>query len=184
MHRFVALDIDGVLADIVPGMLTELGEPARWDVHNAEASYSHLSKEEIVAVFSDPAFVLAMVPMAGVLEAAWELAEAGYEFHYLTCRPREVAHATIEWLKGHGFPGGKIFHMLNGPEKAWMVIRGNYEFLVEDHPVTAAEVAEHGKLAFIVQDWRWPYAMQGYGDAIPVSSLAEAVEWLKEVGGA
>jgi len=182
VRKFVALDIDGVLADIVPSMIAEWGEPKRWDVHNAALSYG-MSEEDVVAVFGSPAFVEAMVPLAGAVEAAWELANAGYEIHYMTCRPREVAQATIAWLKKYNFPGGKIFHMLSGPEKAWMVIRGNYEFLVEDHPTTAAEVAEY-KLVFIVQDEAWPYAMQGYGDALPVSSLAGAVEWLKEVGGA
>lgn len=114
MPNKIAIDIDGVCANLVADMIPEawhrFGVKFRYDlvtVHDMTAC-TPLKSHQLHELFSDRKFMGSLLPIRGAVAATNKLADLGWEIHYLSSRSRHLEDMTGDWLAGHGFPQGDV----------------------------------------------------------------------------
>jgi uncharacterized HAD superfamily protein len=126
----LVLDLDGVLADIGPGVADRVGARFGVDCHPATwRSYDlrHLGLPEpafrtfLDDTFADPALYEAAAPCEGAAYGTAQLVAAGWELVAVTARGAHLAPVTRAWLDGHGFPVETVHHVAFGGK--WRVAR-------------------------------------------------------------
>lgn len=156
----IAVDVDGVLADHVSPVLSQLraehdefakvkSEMTHWDEPLPELDTS--LKPAIEAAESEPAFVRSMPPVEGAIEGATELANRGYELIIVTARPESILPATYEWLEANDIPHRREESLSTRGE---MKTIADAEILIDDFPGHIRDFAAAGKDAILfVQPW-------------------------------
>jgi 5'-nucleotidase len=156
----LAVDVDGVLADHVPAVLSQLraehdeftkakSEMTHWDEPLPELNTS--LKPAIEAAESEPAFIRNMPPVEGAIKGATELADRGYELVIVTARPEAILPATHEWLEAHNIPHRRKESLSTRNE---MKTIADAEILIDDFPGHIRDFAADGKDAILfVQPW-------------------------------
>ena len=101
MPRRIALDIDGVVADILTGINGRFGEAQNPSEYRMEQMYPSVPEEDIVAFVSDPITYLRLEPIEGAREGFRALCAAGHQPVYITHRPVSSTDVTDLWLASH-----------------------------------------------------------------------------------
>ncbi|WP_424016245.1 5' nucleotidase, NT5C type (plasmid) [Halorientalis pallida] len=156
----IAVDVDGVLADHVSAVLSQLraehdefakvkSEMTHWDEPLPELDTS--LKPAIEAAESEPAFIRNMPPVEGAIEWTTELADRGHELIIVTARPEAILPATHEWLEANDIPNRREESLSTRGE---MKTIADAEILIDDFPGHIRDFAAAGKEAILfVQPW-------------------------------
>ena len=102
------VDIDGVLADIVSGLIAKLGYPGRPAEYDLRKAYPYVNTDRIGDLIADPEFYDSLYPIPGSRECLNRLS-VGWEIHYVTARPLAMSAVTARWLVQHGYPLGDLW---------------------------------------------------------------------------
>lgn len=166
----VAIDVDGVLADHVPAVLSLIrrenpdfsmtkADIQTWD--EALPSISSDMKKEVMEAESDPEFIKSMPPVEGAIEATNQLASEGHEIIIVTSRPESLLPATHEWLKAHEIPHRREESLsTNGVSKSI----ADAEVLIDDFPGNLHEF-RNGRFGILFeQPWNSDYKDEFHGD--------------------
>lgn len=109
--KTIALDMDGVLADMLPRLLYLLnryhGEkltPADITTWDIAPHCTNATSEHIIDYFKEPGFFRHLYPMPGALDAVNHLLEIGYKIIIITASHKTTKADKLVWLKNH-LPG-------------------------------------------------------------------------------
>jgi 5'(3')-deoxyribonucleotidase len=156
----IAVDVDGVLADHVSAVLSQLrakhdefmkekSEMTHWDEPLPELATS--LKPAIETAESEPTFIRNMPPVEGAIEGTTELADRGHELVIVTARPESILPVTHEWLENNGIPHRREKSLSTRGE---MKTTADAEILIDDFPGHVRDFAAAGKDAVLfVQPW-------------------------------
>jgi uncharacterized HAD superfamily protein len=145
-----ALDLDGVLCDIGPGVAARIAARFGVDSHPSTwTSYDlrHLGLPEarfgafLDETFADPSLYADAAPCPGALAGVAHLAAAGWRIVAVTARAPHLAPVTRRWLARHGFTIEAVHHTPFGT-KASVAARHGVVASVEDNREEAERLAE------------------------------------------
>jgi uncharacterized HAD superfamily protein len=153
----VALDIDAVLCDLIGSCrhtcADYLGIPVSELTFGGDyfVPYAHAARPELIEslrpvmydLWSRDDTILRAQPVAGGLDLATTLADAGRLAGYITRRSPHVDPLTARWLREHGFPldGVELYHVGGTNDCKSVTARAlDAEVLVDDsvHEATSA----------------------------------------------
>lgn len=180
--RVLAVDLDGTIADWTIALWYQLGRPLNPHTYDMLAAYPHVDPQRITDLFADPRFYRGMFPVKDAVGVLSALAET-WTIWYTSSRvyTKDMWQATKHWLYEHGFPEGDL--TIGMQEKARHAAVGGALVLIDDCPGYAAGFAAlPDKYALIFQDPAWPYGLEGYGQAIPVSYWGYVPDILEGLG--
>jgi 5'(3')-deoxyribonucleotidase len=151
----IGVDIDGVLADQVTGVLDRVREKhgvaltyeevVHWDVPLGPTSFV----PEIAKAMLDPAYVLGMGVHPGAREMLQDL-RASFHVHLLTVRPPEAMDATVQWLASSGLEYDELV-----PAKEALKSRHSTAGLVDDYPKNLQEFLHNTGGVGVLVDQPW-----------------------------
>jgi uncharacterized HAD superfamily protein len=177
----LVLDLDGVLADIGPGVADRVAARFEVDCHPATwLSYDlrHLGLPEpafrsfLDETFADPALYELAAPCDGALYATGQLTAAGWQLVAVTARSPHLVDVTRAWLDHHGLPVDEVHHVPFGSK--WRVARRlRADAAIEDN----AEEAE--SLAAVCESWLLD---RPYNTAAALSRSRRLRSWDDAVG--
>lgn len=167
MH--IAVDIDGVLADLIPALLQYHNDqygsnfiPEQVTDYRLTTMWGGTLEEEITKVY---AFYLSdrfphIQPVPGAVDGIRRL-KKDHQLSVITSRPEHIIDLTEQWLTRY-FPEafGDVHHtsqysIHGGSQKKHDICRElNIDFLVEDNLEYALEAAKQG-VSVIVLDYPW-----------------------------
>jgi hypothetical protein len=131
------LDIDGVLADFVQGLISR-GFPFPTDYHFLD--YREEDRKEVLKLINDPDFLLELPPIPEGLRLAHELNDLGLLRALVTARRPEAMEATLKWLDKVGLNGTEV----KFTAKKWEVAeKGEVSVFVEDNPTLSNEIVKN-----------------------------------------
>lgn len=147
-----ALDLDGVLCDLGPGVAARIAErfgvashPSTWRSYDLRLLRLGVPEDRFSAfldeAFADPALYTESPVCEGAARALTELARRGWRLVGITARPPQLAEATAGWLSRHRLPVEDVHHTEVGT-KAGVARRLGVAAMVEDNPREAELVAE------------------------------------------
>jgi len=171
----VAIDIDGVLADIGTQIFQILGEPENKTVYDLYQAYPESVHDRISELIISPYFYWSMDKSVGALDFMYNLLKQGHTAMYMTMRPDGMQRVTVDWLAFTNFPVLSIIFAGDFGGKVPLLRKMGCDILVDDCPEIAADFAQYGT-SIIVQNPEWPYGYSDYGDAITVENLQQAAE--------
>ncbi len=163
----IALDLDGVVANLTPVVMRRLVErlglePADvryWDPEHYDDVLAEFPErvrtpeaERILSeIYGDPETYREAHPMPHALEAAQWLARRKLLTAYITRRKPHTRDVTLEWLRERGFPMRPVHHVERPETKAEVAARLGVSILVEDSPREAREFAEAGLTPILIE---------------------------------
>ena len=115
----LAVDLDGVVCDIGPGVAARVERrfgvachPATWRSYDlAHLGLPHGALRPFLdQLFADPALYQAAPPCPGVADALHAIAGAGWRLVGLTARSPHLADVTRWWLRRHHLPVAEVHH--------------------------------------------------------------------------
>ncbi|HTJ76643.1 MAG TPA: HAD family hydrolase [Acidimicrobiales bacterium] len=147
-----ALDLDGVLCDLGPGVAARIAarfgvasHPSTWRSYDLRLLRLGVPEDRFSAfldeTFADPDLYTASPVCEGAAAGVDELRRAGWCLVGITARPPQLAGATTDWLARHGLPLAEVHHTPAGT-KAAVAGRLGVTAMVEDNPREADLVAE------------------------------------------
>jgi uncharacterized HAD superfamily protein len=147
-----ALDLDGVLCDLGPGVAARIADrfgvashPSTWRSYDLRLLRLGVPEDRFSAfldeTFADPDLYTGSPVCEGAAAALAELRRAGWGLVGITARPPELAAATSAWLARHRLPVQEVHHTAVGT-KAAVARRLGVAAMVEDNPGEADMVAE------------------------------------------
>jgi uncharacterized HAD superfamily protein len=148
------LDIDDVLSDTTPFMLSELnrrhGTDYRVDDMNAFYLWDafNIPAQHVVELILSVEFQRGCPPLNGAAEATHRLKAAGYEVWLVTARPLEMHPMTLEWLTEGGFAYDNLVMGLAGSAKTSVFPR-RATIACEDRADAAAAFADHADVVYL-----------------------------------
>lgn len=143
----LALDLDGVLCDLGPGVARRIAarfgvhsHPATWRAYDLrllrlgvpEARFSAFLEE----TFADPRLYLEAPLVEGAARGLATLLGAGWDLVGVTARAPHLAPCTREWLAARGLPLAGVHHCPLGGKSAVAAELGVLAS-IEDNPVEA-----------------------------------------------
>lgn len=181
VNVLLVLDLDGVLADIGPGVATRVAARFAVDCHPATwRSYDlrHLGLPEpafrsfLDETFADPALYEGAAPCDGARHGAGQLVAAGWQLVAVTARAPHLVDVTRAWLDHHGLPVDDVHHVPFGSK--WRVARRlGAHAAIEDN----AEEAE--SLGAVCESWLLD---RPYNTAVPLLRSRRLRSWDDAVG--
>lgn len=151
----IGVDIDGVLADQVTGVLDRVrekhgvsvtyAEVVHWDVPLGPTSFV----PEIAEAMLDSAYVLGMNVHPGA-KAMLHALRATFQVHLLTVRPPEAMEATVQWLAASGLEYDEL-----APAQEALKSAHSTAALVDDYPKNLEEFLQNtdGIGVLVNQPW-------------------------------
>lgn len=150
-----AIDLDGVLCDLGPGLAARIAvafgvvaHPATWRSYDLR----HLGLPDapfrsfLDDTFADPSLYEEAAPCEGALVGASQLVDAGWRLVGVTARSPHLAAVTRRWLSDHGLPVDAVHHTPFGT-KALVARRTGLIASVEDN------VDEAERLGAVCDSW-------------------------------
>jgi 5'-nucleotidase len=155
----VAIDVDGVLADHVPAVLSKLRTEnpefamTKEDVQSWDEELPTIGsdmKVEIERAESTSNFVKSIPPIKGAVQATNQIADDGHDIIIVTNRPESILPATHEWLEYHGIPHRREESLsTNGMSKSV----ADADILIDDFPANLREFMNVGLGILFIQPW-------------------------------
>jgi uncharacterized HAD superfamily protein len=147
LHVLIGLDLDGVLADLGPGVAARIEErfgiathPSTWSHYDLRHLRLGVPHDRFVAflddVFDDPRLYVGAPLQAGAASGIACLIDAGWRAVGITARPSHLGDVTRAWLHDHGLPLQQVFHTRLGG-KARLAAELGVLATIEDNPVEA-----------------------------------------------
>jgi 5'(3')-deoxyribonucleotidase len=153
--KVVGVDIDGVLADQVSGVLERVNarlgasylydDVVEWNLEFIDSDFV----SEIKAAMTDPDYVQSMAVHPGAVEMLDGLRER-YVVKLLTVRPLHAIDATKSWLKEHRLTYDELV-----PSKEVLKSEHGTDALVDDFPGNIAEFLKNASGPAILVDQPW-----------------------------
>jgi len=131
------LDIDGVLADFVQGLLLR-GFPSPRDYHFSD--YREKDRKEVLKLVNNPDFLFELPPIPEGLHLAHRLNDLGLLGALVTARQPEAVEATLAWLDKVGL---KEIDVKFNPKKWEVAKEGEVSVFVEDNPTLSNEIVKN-----------------------------------------
>ena len=156
----VLLDVDGVLANFVGGIIKSLGLSV--DPHDCQVSDWHyvlgISDEEFLAPTMESGWWERLEPYPQALQMVRSIRnETSVVFATSPTYGPACASEKVRWLIGHGFLPAQSTDYMIGPHKHLMAGRG---YLIDDSDKNVAKFRKYGGNAFLFpQPWN---AMKAY----------------------
>jgi 5'(3')-deoxyribonucleotidase len=137
MTKKIAIDIDGVLADMHSPIFKRMGLPYTWeDVRRWDFFEElHVDRQKFWAIYKEiwgQQYQLIPLIEADAPATIAKLREA-FEVHIVSSRPRETFSGTILWLKLRGIEYDRLLLLPPQIDKT-EVIGNDILFLVDDNP--------------------------------------------------
>ncbi len=131
------LDIDGVLADFVQGLLLR-GFPFPRDYHFSD--YREEDRKEALKLVNNPDFLFELSPIPEGVHLARTLNGLGLLGALVTARQPEAIEATLAWLDKVGLNGIEV----KFTPKKWEVVKGGeVSVFVDDNPTLSNEIVKN-----------------------------------------
>ncbi len=131
------LDIDGVLADFVWGLLSR-GFPFPRDYHFSD--YPEEDRKEALKLINNPDFLFELPPIPEGLNLAHRLNDLGLLGALVTARQSEAIEATLAWLDKFGLNEIEV----KFTPKKWEVAKeGEASVFVDDNPTLSNEIVKN-----------------------------------------
>lgn len=179
----VGIDVDGVLADQIRGILPRvkhrLGitltreEITDWALPIGETD---IAKEILAAMESDEDYPRSMRPHQGASELTRTLARDN-QIKIVTARPTKVEDSTREWLDTNGLPYDDLINTKEGKKSLF-----GLDVLIDDYIGNLVPLLENSDAVAILVDQPWNQErdpLQQYideGRAFVISDLRDAIE--------
>lgn len=170
MAKTIALDLDGVIADIGEALNIALNKKGYTNYDYSEWLITHHECDLSNEIMTPKLFWKNMRPF----EDAWHQVNywfsQGHDIYIVTARRTQNSiEATQEWLDGWGI-NTMIPIFCKMGEKHNVINELNAEFIVEDNPNEVTTLLEEGHNAFLRQAWY----NEKYWDTLPtIGSLFE-----------
>ena len=143
----IALDLDGVLCDLGPGVAARIADrfgvashPSTWRTYDLRLLQLGVPEHSLAAfldgVFDDPELYERAALHDGAGFGVHQLVDAGWTLVGITARPAHLASVTRAWLSRHGLDLHGVHHTRVGT-KAEVARRLNVVAAIEDNPVEA-----------------------------------------------
>jgi hypothetical protein len=136
-RKTLYLDIDGVLADFVQGLLSR-GFPYPMDYHFSD--YREKDRKEVLKLVNDPDFLFELPPIHEGLRLAYRLNDLGLLGALVTARRPEAIEATLKWLDKVGLKGIDVKFT---PKKWEVAEEGEVSVFVDDNPTLSNEIVKN-----------------------------------------
>jgi hypothetical protein len=131
------LDIDGVLADFVQGLILR-GFPSPRDYHFSD--YREKDRKEVLKLVNNPDFLFELPPIPEGVHLARRLNDLGLLGGLVTARRPEAIEVTLEWLDKVGLKGVEV----KFTSKKWEVVKeGEVSVFVDDNPTLSNEIVKN-----------------------------------------
>jgi len=131
------LDIDGVLADFVQGLLLR-GFPFPRDYHFSD--YREKDRKKALKLVNNPDFLFELPPIPEGVHLAHRLNNLGLLGALVTARRPEAMEATLKWLDKVGLKEIEV----KFTSKKWEVAKeGEVSVFVEDNPTLSNEIVKN-----------------------------------------
>jgi hypothetical protein len=186
--KVVGLDIDGVLGDYAPLLLKYihqyLGKGWHFDsIHDAKGSLPNDKYEAIKTSYRQSGWKANMPAKEGAREFTELLKQNGYTIIILTARPYKkysrIYPDTLQFLEINGI---KYDAIIWDKDKHLKIMNEfpNLEFMVEDNPNIAFEIANSGYRVFEMESPEFPVdeSRKYHHNIIPVQSFKEIADYL------
>lgn len=129
-RKILAVDLCNTVAAVNAAIAAILGLGARWEWRTYDLRPAGVSDPD--AWFrAHPGVFAEAEPMEGAVEALDTAVRCGWEVLYLTARPEWARGLSLEWLRRHGFPPGRLV-MTADKARACLALR--VSAAVEDSP--------------------------------------------------
>jgi uncharacterized HAD superfamily protein len=143
----IALDLDGVLCDLGPGVAARIADrfrvathPSTWRTYDLRLLRLGVPERSLTAfldeMFDDPELYEQGALHDGAGHGVRQLREAGWTLVGVTARPAHLAAVTLAWLARHALPLDGVHHTRVGA-KAGVARRLGAVAAIEDNPVEA-----------------------------------------------
>ncbi len=180
--KIIALDIDGVIADIQPEFAFRLKrdfgideDPYLWESYRPAIQYAGIVSEEWVTdQLNDVTFWRNVVPR----EDAWHMMNKwfmqGHDVYIITARGEHHKGSIAEteaWLDQWELNYNRLYHSQRGNEKYKVCLELEADFLVEDNVNEAKAASENGVTTYLLDHVY--NRNQDIGQAIRVASFYE-----------
>ena len=156
----LAVDLDGVVVDIIGSFLPHLSRVAkrtvliheidRYEIHLA-LGIPEITADWVMATLRDEALYETAVPVVGAIEGIGRLQAAGIHIEFLTSRPEDTRAQTESWLREHGLIDIPLRMALTS-EKPFLP--GEFDAIVEDDIRHVASFLDRGVKVFL-HAWPW-----------------------------
>jgi hypothetical protein len=131
------LDIDGVLADFVHGLILR-GLPFPRDYHFSD--YLEEDRKKALELVNDPDFLFELPPIPEGVHLAHKLNDLGLLAGLVTARQPEAIEVTLGWLDKVGLKGIEV----KFTSRKWEVAKkGEISVFVEDNPTLSNEIVKN-----------------------------------------
>jgi hypothetical protein len=131
------LDIDGVLADFVQGLILR-GFPVPKDYHFLD--YQEGDRKEALKLINNPDFLFELPPIPEGAHLAHRLNDLGLLGALVTARQPEAKEATLTWLDKVGLKGIEV----KFTSKKWEVVKkGEVSVFVDDNPTISNKIVKN-----------------------------------------
>lgn len=164
----IAVDIDGVCADLLEEAIRTWGTPLVPYAYSLEEMFPMVPEREIEKWVSSPLTYQNLSPIEQAKESLVSLKKSGWHIVYATYRPFYIE--TNTWLNANGFPAADIVHATDKRDCV-----EECDVVVEDNLDTAVSLTEVCDNVFLVD---WPYNQGPTEDAIRVRGWKDILEML------
>lgn len=161
----IAIDIDGVIANLLKEAIRTWGAPRVPYAYSLEEMFPMVPAKEIDKWIQEPLTYRHLEPIDGAKEAVDALSGSGWRVFYVTHRPLTTKVETLTWLRSYGFDA-PVRHT----DKVDFV--QGFDVAVEDCLSIAIQLS--GICKTYLMDWS--YNSGPCGDAVRVHSWGEILD--------
>lgn len=176
---WIAVDIDGVLADHVTHILPVLkrdhgidvsfSQVRTWDFPVGDTTFGKILK----TAQRLPEFVLTTPIVPGARDAMEKLF-ATYYLAIVTARPPESTDATAKWLQAHSIPFDDFANLSEGTKHRTVI---PCDLLIDDYTLNVLEYLRHSKGRAILFSRPWNADHSNLEQYVTSHRLRQAANW-------